>query len=254
MGATDEESLAIAAHDPIAELRSAESGAWWLRSLRSFVGLDPVFQAHPSEHLSQLFARKPYQGVASEDARFLFVGLDANYAVDIEHRPIFADLLAYHEDGPGFWRRHGVHHPFLLPSYKGDGRRYHRTFAKVGFQPRHAELVSFIELLHWPTVGRSNLVPTDLDRTHLQRLSGAVFRGQARYVFLSAGVVRLMVATGMFPQLGQPRASDGPLRVLYNDNDRTVFLHLHFSNYGKFEARLQAEIKEIAALLHRGEA
>jgi len=31
--------------------------------------------------------------------------------------------------------------------------------------------------------------------------------------------------------------------------DRTVYLHLHFSNYRKCEARLQAEAKEIAALL-----
>lgn len=213
-----------------------------------------MYQAHPSRVLSELFARKPYQGVTPDSARFLFVGLDANYAADIEHSPIFAELLAYHEDGPAFWRSHGVHHPFLLPQYAGDGRRYHRTFAKIGFLPEHANLVSFIELLHLPTVGRSSLVPKDLDSTHLRRLSNAVFSGQAKYVFLSAGVVRLMGATGLFPQLGEARDSSGALRILFKDHGRTVFLHLHFSNYGKFEAQLQAEAKEIAALLNRADA
>ncbi len=58
-----------------------------------------------------------------------------------------------------------------------------------------------------------------------------------------------MGATGLFPRLGEARASTGALRVLHQDADRTVYFHLHFPNYGKFEARLQAEAKEIAALL-----
>lgn len=85
-----------------------------------------------------------------QSARFLFVGLDANYAADVEGSPIFPSLLKYHEDGPRFWRSTGVHHPFLLPQYKGDGRRYHLTFAKIGFRPSHADLVSFTELYGWP--------------------------------------------------------------------------------------------------------
>lgn len=140
-----------------------------------------MFQTHPCRVLSELFARKPYQGAMPESARFLFVGLDANYAANIEHSPIFAKLLAYHEDGPAFWHNHGVHHPFLLLQYTGDGRRYHRSFAKIGFLPEHAELVSFIELLHLPTVGRSSLVPKDLDSTHLRWLRSAVFSGRAKY-------------------------------------------------------------------------
>lgn len=45
------------------------------------------------------------------------------------------------------------------------------------------------------------------------------------------------------------RLDSSALRILFKDPDRTVFLHLHFSNYGKFEARLQAEAREIAHLL-----
>jgi hypothetical protein len=213
-----------------------------------------MYQAHPSRVLTELFHRKPYQGVPPEAARYLFVGLDANYAADIEQRPIFAQLLAYHEDGAAFWRRNGIHHPFLLPNYTGDGRRYHRTFAKIGFLPEHADLVSFSELLHVPTVGRSTLVPKDLDPSHLRRLTSAIFAGQAKYIFLSAGVVRLMLATGQFPQLGQPTTPYGALRTLFKDSGRTVFLHLHFSNYGKFEVQLQAEARAIRNLLEGSDA
>jgi hypothetical protein len=209
-----------------------------------------MYQAHPSCVLTELFARKPFQGVAPELARFLFVGLDANYAVDIERISILPELIAYHNDGPRFWREHGVHHPFLLPQYTGDGRRYHRNFAKIGFLPQHADLVSFVELLHIPTFGRSKLVPSDLDLTHIHRLNNAIFAGQAQYIFLSAGVLRLMKATGQFPQLGQASTNFGALRILFKDAERTVFMHLHFSNYGKYEAQLQAEAKDIAALLN----
>lgn len=184
----------------------------------------------------------------------MFVGLDANYAADVDQSATFRALRSYHEDGPTFWRKHGDHHPFLLPEYRGDGRRYHRTFAKIGFRPEHADLVSFVELLHVPTVGRSNLVPDDLDSTHLSRLKDVMFSGQARYVFLSASVVRLMNATGQFPQLEKVNGPSGSLRTLYKDATREIFLHLHFSNYGKFEARLQAEAGAIAALLPPSDA
>lgn len=210
---------------------------------------DTVFQPHPSRILTEHFSRKPYQGAHPEASRFLFIGLDANYAPEVESSTIFPDVLRYHEDGPGFWRTKGVHHPFLLPQYKGDGRRYHHTFAKIGFQPIHADTVSFIEMLSCPTVGRSALVAQDLDGSHLKVIRRAVFDGQAQFIFVSAGVQRLMASSGMFPELLAVRRTFGALRVLYEGDGRAVFLHLHFSNYGKFEQQLQSEAKEIAGLL-----
>lgn len=208
-----------------------------------------MYELHPSRILTELFIKKPYQGVHPESARFLFIGLDANYAPQIESSPIFPDLLRYHEDAPEFWRSTGVHHPFLLPQYQGDGRRYHRTFAKIGFKPVHADKVSFIEMLSYPTVGRSLLVAQDLDSSHLNLIRCAVFNGQAQFIFVSAGVQRLMLSSGMFPELFNVRRTFGALRVLYEDKDRTVFLHLHFSNYGKFEKQLQLEAIEISGLI-----
>ena len=213
------------------------------------VSTEAMFHPHPSHILNEHFTQKPYQGVNPSASRFLFIGLDANYAENIEQSPIFPSLLQYHQDGPGFWRRSGVHHPFLLPAYRGDGRRYHQTFAKIGFQPQHADLVSFTEVLHLPTVGRSSLTHRDLERSHLEDIRRAMFSGNAKFTFLSAGVRRLMVATGLFPELLEVRRTCGALRVLHEEDHRTIFLHLHFSNYGKFEQQLRAEVSEIAGLL-----
>ena len=88
-----------------------------------------MYTPHPSAELTRLFRERPYQGADPATARFLFVGLDANYAADIEGGPAWAAVRDYHEDGIAFWRRHGVHHPFLLPQYTGDGRRYHSSFS-----------------------------------------------------------------------------------------------------------------------------
>ena len=208
-----------------------------------------MFRPHPSRLLNEHFAAKPYQGAQPEAARFIFIGLDANYADDIEQSPIFQNLVAYHQNGPRFPQTNGTDYPFLLSEYKGDGRRYHLNFAKIGFTPQHAELVSFIELMDVPTVGRSQLTQQDLPRRHLERLRKAIFHGDANFVFLSAGVQRLMVSTGLFPEILQVRRNFGALRVLYEGDNRAVFLHLHLSNYGKFEQQRRAEANEIAGLL-----
>ena len=86
---------------------------------------------------------------------FLFVGLDANYSADIENS--LPEVFKYLHSGVDFWRENGVHHPFRLQHYRGSGKKYHDKFAEIGFTPRHAELVSFVELLHVPTTGGRNL-------------------------------------------------------------------------------------------------
>jgi hypothetical protein len=180
---------------------------------------------------------------------FLFIGLDANYSADLEQSSSFRSVLEYHQDGVNFWRSHGVHHPFLLPNYRGDGRRYHTTFARIGFTPVHAHLVSFAELLHVPTVGKSQLTAQDLDASHLSWLNAAILQGSAKHVFVSAGVARLMRESKAFPWLPREVVRSEQLDVFYRDSSRTVYSHLHFSNYGKFQQRLEAEARAIASLL-----
>lgn len=77
-----------------------------------------MFTQHPSVALNDLFASKPYQGVSPNQARFLFVGLDANYDRNIEQSQVFPKLLEYHRDGAAFWRTYGVHHPFMLGKFQ----------------------------------------------------------------------------------------------------------------------------------------
>ena len=208
-----------------------------------------MYQPHASDELNARFRQRPYQGVEPSAATFLFIGLDANYDPDLERTPSFRSVLEYHEDGVAFWQRHGVHHPFLLPEYRGDGRRYHRTFASIGFTPAHANLVSFTELLHVPTVGRNRLAPQDLDPSHLHKLNAAILHGKAKHIFISAGVASLMRASRAFPWLPKQPAVSGPLRVFYSEPSRSVYSHLHFSNYGKFQQQLENEAHAIAALL-----
>jgi hypothetical protein len=98
---------------------------------------------HPSDKLAGLFKNKPWQGADPFRARFIFAGFD--------------QIIDYLNDGPGFWRKTGYHHPFRLPKYRGCGDRYHGRPAEIGFLPSEAERVSFIELLHLLTVGTNSL-------------------------------------------------------------------------------------------------
>lgn len=208
-----------------------------------------MYLEHPSHELRERFAHRPVQGVEPSSAKFLFIGLDANYAPSIESSSSFSSILEYHDDGVTFWRRHGVHHPFLLPTYRGDGRRYHVNFSRIGFLPAHADLVSFVELLHVPTVGRSNLSPQDLDPDHLHALNSYILGGNAEHVFVSSGVARLMRKSSAFPWLPKKADTSGNLPVLYRSRSLAVYRHLHFSNYGKFQQPLEAEARAIRSLL-----
>jgi hypothetical protein len=207
-----------------------------------------MYREHPSAELHHLFRARPFQGAVPEEAEFVFVGLDANYAEEIDAAASFAHILEYQHDGIAFWRRHRVHHPFLLPGYHGDGRRYHLNFARIGFTPGDAQRVSFIELLDVPTTGRSQLTVDDLAPPHLARIDALIRRGDRRRVFVSAGVLRLMAESKQFGWLRpRPRTSE-LLPVLHARGNTNVYLHLHFSNYGKFQARLEHEATLIAHL------
>jgi len=209
-----------------------------------------MYSLHPSQLLVELFTEKPYQGVCPDSAKFLFIGLDANYTENIESELIFPKIMEYHEDGEHFWVRHGVHHPFLLPEYSGDGYFYHKSFSRIGFRPQHADTVSFAEVLHLPTVGRSKLVVGDLDPSHLRKLSEWILDGKAEHIFMPSGVARLLRSTKLFPWLPpKPDSSAGTLKVLLTKQGKSVYQHLHFSTYGKFEEQKRREAEAIKGLL-----
>lgn len=66
---------------------------------------------------------------------------------------VMEKVTEYLTDGPGFWRKYNIHHPFLLEDYKGDGRRYHKMISKINIAPTLADKISFIELIGFPTTG-----------------------------------------------------------------------------------------------------
>ena len=92
-----------------------------------------MYFPHQNKKLNQLFSIKPYQGAVPATARFLFFGLDANYAPAVGDKPYFPEVVSYLEDGVRYWKERGYHHPFRNPDYRGDGALYHRRFAEIGF-------------------------------------------------------------------------------------------------------------------------
>lgn len=185
-------------------------------------------------------------------AKFLFIGLDANYVKQVESQDIFTNICEYHADGVGFWQKHSVHHPFLLDSYKGDGRKYHRNFARIGFTAEHSQLISFAELLHVPTVGRNpGLAETDFSSAHLKKLNSWILDGDAEHIFISSGVARLMTKSKHFSWLPvKSKDNLGKLGAYWRDGKKTVYSHLHFSNWGQFEKQMLIEAEAIRSLLN----
>ena len=211
--------------------------------------MESRYTAHPSAALNRAFAARPYQGADPEKAKYLFVGLDANYREDVDKSPIFDRLLAYLNDGVKFWKEHGVHHPFLLKEYRGDGRYYHQNFARIGFRPEDAEYVSFVEMLHVPTVGGKPLTPTDLDDNHLRRIRDAIEEGNARYIFIPSDVARLMRASSMFRWLPKAPTDEGrPLKVWLRKDSKTIYWHYHFSFWGKEQQKAE-QLKAIGQMI-----
>jgi hypothetical protein len=209
-----------------------------------------MFHPHLCKALNDIFAARPFQGVPPEEAEFLFVGLDANYSRTIDENPIFPKLLAYLRDGVTFWRKHGVHHPFLLPEYgRGDGWTYHKQFSRIGFRSKHAHLVSFMELVDVPTYGKSSLALADISVEHLGRLAAAIDSGSARHIFIPSGVARLMRASSLFPWMPPEPIDEGRhLKLWDRRGNKTIHWHYHFSH--AFNGRKKtAQLGEIGELV-----
>lgn len=203
---------------------------------------------HPSEKLVAQFKQRPWQGCSPTDAKFLFVGLDANYGADIETS--LPEVFDYLDCGVSFWRKNKVHHPFLLSHYRGAGRKYHEKFAEIGFTANHAESVSFIEVLHLPTVGTNSLTLEDLSISHLKSLADLLEHGSAKYVFLSSKVATLLKQSGIFKWLPRkPLKVNDDLGVLRDRGGQTIFQMYHLSCYGWQLEVLNRQISQIQLIV-----
>lgn len=210
------------------------------------------YTEHRSTRLVRMFMAQPWQGCDPMKAKFLFVGLDANYPKDIEKT--LPELFDYINDGVQFWKDgvEGVHHPFLLPKFQGrSGKRYHKKFSEIGFKPVHARLVSFVELLHLATeVGELDL--DDLSQEHLFFLRDVFDKGEAKYIFVCRAVTELLRQadrkwhTNWFPWADHSKPEmDGVLEVLRKQNCQIIYRMYHLSCFGWQLEELNQQIAQI---------
>ena len=54
-----------------------------------------MYNHHPSPRLNELFAKRPYQGVDPIHAKYVFIGLDANYAEDVDQIKTAAEIYEW---------------------------------------------------------------------------------------------------------------------------------------------------------------
>jgi hypothetical protein len=201
---------------------------------------------HPSPTLQDLFVSRQWQGANPMDARYVFLGLDANFSIDVVRQ--IPEIVYYLLNGPDFWRRTGRHHPFLLDDYSGCGGRYHKNFKLIGFLPMEASQVSFVELIEKPTTGTNKLTMEDLCPIHMDLLRRVLDKGAAKYVFMPPAVIRLLKKRQEFRWLcGPPLRADGDLKVLREDIERGQIIYgmYHFSVYGKYDAKLKRQIRQV---------
>jgi hypothetical protein len=134
---------------------------------------------HPCPKLNQAY--KGYQGQNPYSAKFIFIGIDANFSPDIWNSPspnFFEEVLEYLADGVGYWNKEKPqcpryrHHPFLSPEYGNrPGYKYHRSFSKMlslsNITKEYADKISFIELLSFPTCNTNTQHFIDLFNLYL---------------------------------------------------------------------------------------
>jgi len=241
------------------------SGRYWSRTKhrdKNSVkdGKQTPYNCHTSKKLQDCFIKKPWQGEDPKKACFLFVGLDANFEPESKIPPAFfkGEILTYLDDGVGYWQKRGFHHPFMHPDYRGSGRLYHERFAQIGFKPDEANLVSFVELLHVPTTGRSNLNANDLCPDHLYKLADWFSRGSAQYIFfVSSKVTRLIRQAknshdfDLLPLNHVQMDKDfKDLKVLRKKNGQTIYGIYHFSvHYREQVTVLERQIAQIREIV-----
>lgn len=212
-----------------------------------------TFGQHPSSKLINLYFEKPYQGQDPEKAKYIFLGKDGNWNPDIEKEDYFLKIEEYLKDGVAFWKKYKIHHPFLLPEYKGDGKRFHTQFRKTYDNDEIADEVSFVELIMLPTYGASRdsseiklfneLLFSEENLEHLKYLD-KIFRNPSKLIFIAWGLTNqieiIQKEKGLF--LNIPTNKQGMDINLLNRKGNFFFLR-HFSD--AISDKTMMEIKNV---------
>lgn len=199
-----------------------------------------TFGRHPSKQLNELYLRKRYQGANPSDAKALFVGRGPNWAEDIEdNKKMFDYVVEYLTNGVAFWKRHGIHHPFLFSIYNGGGKKYHRSFARLEIDKSQADKVSFVEFVGFPTTGMASsnkktykeLLFSDENRRHLIELD-RLLNDKSKVIFFGWGLIDdfkdINKKTELFERFAE---IDKRLMSRWSLNKfENSYIHTHFSD------------------------
>lgn len=198
-----------------------------------------IFEKHPSQLLNELYSKKSYQGANPIEAKILFVGRDPNWAIDVENKEMFNFVSEYLTDGVSFWKKHNIHHPFLLPNYKGDGKRYHRIFSKLKADSNASNKISFVELIGFPTTGMAKknnkafleYLLSENNKNHLIELD-ILLNDLDKTIFIAWGLIEdfkiLNNKTGLFEKFAKLDKSVMDISDL--NQFENIFIHKHFSD------------------------
>ncbi|WP_035671322.1 hypothetical protein [Flavobacterium sp. 83] len=198
-----------------------------------------IFEKHPSKLLNELYSKRNYQGANPVDAKILFVGRDPNWAVDVESKEMFNFVSEYLTDGVTFWKTHNIHHPFLLPNYKGDGKRYHKIFSKLKVDNEASSKISFVELIGFPTTGMAKTnnkifleyLISEENRNHLIELDN-LLNDFDKTIFIAWGLIEdfkfLYRKTGLFIKFAELDKSEMSISDL--NKFENIYIHRHFSD------------------------
>lgn len=197
-----------------------------------------IFQKHPSKMLIIFYNEKSYQGAHPFEANVLFVGRDPNWAINIEELAIFNLVEEYLSDGISFWKKHSIHHPFLDPSYLGEGKKYHKAISRLNLCNSFADKISFIEIIGFPTTGMSSTnyklfneyLLSSENRNHLIELD-KLFNETGKLIFLSWGLIDYLKfvnkKTGLFQKFNNVDKNS----LIRTDLNKVgnIYFHKHFS-------------------------
>lgn len=152
---------------------------------------------------------------------------------------IFKYISEYLTDGVSFWKTYNIHHPFLLPTYKGAGKRYHRTFSKLKIASNAASKISFVELIGFPTIGNATsrrrifkeYLISEENRNHLIELD-RLLNDLSKTIFIAWGLMDdfkyLYIKTGLFKKFSELKKNEMNISDLNQFGN--IFIHRHFSD------------------------
>ena len=237
----------------------------------------PTYGIHPDCNLRRYFSG--YQGQYPRDASIIFVGYDANWPEGIAGCPAFYKAVLEYLISPLAWLRlypkpfsttgtplhTPIHHPLLNESNcmkkTGNGVPYHRNINKLHFTIKALEMLSFLELLRWPTVGNTggslDLILDPANRSHLEWINSlfccCLETERPKLFIIPRGMLKILAKIGRnaglpgFTDIAKLLRKPSTEPVRFRCNDFIALTHLAGSANPK--ARIEEDIPRLRDII-----